>query len=75
MGVWDSLAHKLGFAQERNEFELLETEAGEPGFWSGPPKRGTEGTEPAPSGPGKRPQPTAYGRGPAGRVYRPDGRP
>ena len=46
MGVWDSLAHKLGFAQERNEFELLETEAGEPGFWSGPPKRGTEGTEP-----------------------------
>lgn len=75
MGVWDSLAYKLGFAQEQNEFELLETEAGEPGFWSGPPKRGAEGTEPAPGGPGKRPQPTAYGRGPAGRVYRPDGRP
>ena len=25
MGVWDSLAYKLGFAQEQNEFELLET--------------------------------------------------
>ena len=75
MGVWDSLAYKLGFAQEQNEFELLETEAGTPSFWSGPSRRETDGMDPAPGGPGKAPQPTAYGKGPAGRVYRPDGRP
>ena len=53
MGVWDSLAYKLGFAQEQNEFELLETEAGTPSFWSSPSRRETDGMDPAPGGPGK----------------------
>ena len=68
MSPWEKLARRLGFTQEESEFELLESEYGNPD--SGRKANACGEAAPQPGWPGKHPDPTAVQPGPRGKVYR-----